>query len=494
MSMNMTQPLSIMDSFNEGLFHYKSTLKIIQKDESSNELYSLQGSSDELRSTIQEIASGYFKVKKARDVEGNLQVRLYIAKSPSQCLSRRKLERNHTLKCCKEVHRNVTSKNEGIANLESFLTDYSKGDLYGALNHFVHTTTGMSCHSFRVEEVDEKGASGDPVYQVADARTGEKLLILKVFSKHSNNVFQEIYSLDVLTQAKIQGFVSPRIYAIGRCHVGESLHFMLSESVAPGISLLGHFRKLSSQISSAQNRKEYFTDFLKVIERAGYTLAALHSYRQGVETQLPKNFIERVRGYLAKVEEKLQTRPNPDIDVDRLKSYFEDSVRWMESNSRKTSIIHGDTKFQNVFYDNSRNIITWIDPSKLADSLSKDEKPIGSPAKDINSFIAEFQFWRMEFFLDNQKVCMKEILTMQEVQQLREVFISGYKAGGGIIDYQEELSFYSFAGILYYLANDRTHDDGYVVREPETSRKRFHIAMLTNDLICRLNQTERAHL
>lgn len=389
-----------------------------------------------------------------------------------------------TLAVVKQVHQQKLSHAQGISELCNTLTDYSQAaGLESSLLYFVEKTTARLAKDLYIEEPEEKGFSKDPVFIVRDRGTSDKILILKLFADHSPNLIPEIYSLQFLTESRIPDFFSPEIHALGRCRQGEISYFILAETVAKGNSILYFCKQQAKFDIGSPERNRSLLILSKGMHLLGRSLAQLHTHKKCEFKKLPEEFLKRVEGYLTTTLEKLKANPIEGIDSKMLQTSYADAQKSFESRKRSTTVIHGDVKFENVFFDPDCVRITLIDPAKLADSLDSFDQPIGCPAKDIGSLLACFKDWKADYFLNEQLVVSsKELLTNNEITQLIDAFIKGYKEVEPGFCSQTDLDFFSLAGKLYFFALDRTKDPNVQIKEPLLTQMRKKIETITEDL------------
>lgn len=384
-------------------------------------------------------------------------------------------ESTKVVKLSKEVHGRSVAPQKAMEAIENTLTDYSKQEnLMGSLSHFAEKILHVSAKEIEIREADEVGWSGDKVFGIW--KEGKCLKIFKIFQEGSKNFLPELFSLEFLKSAKLKNFSAPKIDALGKCVLKGEKYFLLCESVAPGKSLLQHYR----------NQLE-FDDLKRAVFLCGQTLARLHQHVSGKPQGLPEELEKITREYLDKAIKNLKVFPQQGIDSDKLQAAFELTVEKLKSEPFATGVIHGDTKLINVFFDPETNTITWIDPPKLSDSIDHSGNPIGIPAKDFYSFIADIEYQQVVVALnENKQVSLKQIFSNEEMQKLKEAFSVGYKEAGGQLPTQSQLDFLSMAAHLYFIAFDSTSDPNCSIPEPLKSSKMRRMAKIFDDLRIRL--------
>jgi len=375
------------------------------------------------------------------------------------------------------------ARQAAAASAKRILTNYSKKDSFDScLKNFACKALGLSASSFDIKAVEEVGYSGDLVFAIKDRARNRSLGILKVFQESSDNFFPEVFSLNYLTSRGLANFSSPRMRALGRFHYGDNDYFLLCESTAPGSSLLGHYRNGLP-----------FADLERGMKECGRTMAALHRSHRGKPQALSEALEKKTRELLLLAVEKLKAYPQCGIDVEKLAALYEKTLAEMKSEPLPTAVIHGDTKLINVFFEPQTNMVTWIDPPKLYESIDPDGMPNGIPAKDFYSFMADVEHQRFSFLLDeNQKVRSKELLSLEQIEKLKKAFSLGYEEGGGKLPTQRQLAFFSLAAHLYFISSDRTRDKNSCIPEPQKSAREYRMKNIYSDVECRLlEQTER---
>lgn len=379
---------------------------------------------------------------------------------------------NVPLDLFRKIHQNRTDYAEAIINLKQALPDDSVGnDLVPASQKLVRRVLRKEID---LQEVtDEVGWSGDRVFRVINPKNGQPEAILKIYREASENLFPEVYALDFLSRHR---FPSPRILGLGTYQANNDCYFALCESLAPGRSVLTLFKQADFAILS------------KGISACGKSLAKLHRYRSRTLNRLPAAYETKMRQYLKETIEKLKQYPQLGIDDESLVKLFEQTVINVQSKPIPSGIAHGDTKMINVFFDADTGEVTWIDPSKLAASLDSEETPCGMPAKDINSFLDDIAIKQIEFNVERDHlVTHKKIRTDAQIEFLKQAFLEGYVANGGILPSQEEIALFSLGSHLYFVANTGVLDPACRDPEPLKTSKRYRIQLILDDIRRRLS-------
>ncbi len=384
-------------------------------------------------------------------------------------------ERDKVVRLSKQEQEGSLSRQTALEIVNHTLTNYSKSDnLIASLEAFAKKT--LQINNCAIKEIDEVGSSGDMVYCVYDSKTNRSLGVLKVFQVSSANLFPEIFSLQFLNADP--DLSTPTIEALGKCAIKDKNYILLCESVAPGRSFLQHYKNSLP-----------FEDLERGMRLCGQTLAKLHRHASTTHPSFPEPLEKRTREYLAQAEEKLNLNPQTGIDIEKLKKAFESAMTNVQSEALPASIIHGDTKFANVFFDPASDTVTLIDPPKLYESLEASGNAIGIPAKDFYSFLADIEHQQVQFYLDdNNRVCSKKVLSNTQVEKLKQAFSEGYQEAGGALPTTHQLEFFTLAAHLYFIGTDNTRNPNNTIPEPLKSSKKHRLAKIYKDLQARLSK------
>lgn len=376
-----------------------------------------------------------------------------------------------------QEHAKAVARPMATTTADRILTNYSKKVSFeSCLKNFACKALRRSAAKLDIKAVEEVGYSGDQVYAVWDRTANRAIAILKVFQESSENFFPEVFSLDYLSSKEMANFSSPQMRALGKCSYNDKNYFLLCESTAPGSSLLSHYKNGLN-----------FTDLERGIKECGRTMATLHRSISGKPQALSEALEKKTRELLALAVEKLKAYPREGIDADKVAALFERTLADVKTEPFPAAVIHGDTKLINVFFEPQTNTVTWIDPPKLSESIDSSGHPIGIPAKDFYSFLADIEHQRFTFLLEeNNQVRSKELLSQEQVERLKIAFSSGYKKAGGQIPTQKQLAFFSLAAHLYFIGTDRTQDKNCSILEPQKSSREYRMRNIYKDLAARL--------
>lgn len=407
-------------------------------------------------------------------------VLLPLSPQPQQAIS---AQDHHHIRECKSIIRlsqqvqaKIVASSVATEIANQTLTDYTHArGLEESLKNVTKKILCTDSKSLKIIEADEIGYSGDKVYCVWDSDANQPLAIIKVFQESSKNFFPEVFALNYLQSNHIPSFFSPQIKGFGKCLLQKKNCFFIVESIAPGCSLRRHYRESLP-----------FADLERGIRECGRALAKLHQYAPGTPQSLPDYLEEGIRQDLDKAVEQLKTFPQERIDPEKLQKLFEKTLTDLKSEAFPTGVIHGDAKLINVFFEPRTDTVTWIDSSRLSASIDLLDGSIGNPAKDFYTFIADIEHQQIMYFLENDQICSKKLMSDEEIRKLVEAFTTGYQEGGAQTPTQKQLAFFSLAAHLYFIGRDSTKDVNRYIPEPLKNSKKYRMNKIFKDLETRL--------
>jgi uncharacterized membrane protein YheB (UPF0754 family) len=313
-------------------------------------------------------------------------------------------------------------------------------DIENQIKEFVKDTLSMEIGNIsEFSVIDTRttefyGKSHDMVYLIQDME-GQVRYIVKAFENPctlSGRFLPEISAIELIQEMHLPSIVPVKAIAFSILHDGENQWGLLLESAAKGKRLDQYVMALGNEQIDTQLREQNFRIAQTAFERFGQSLALLHSVRSTEKMPLNETILSKYDDKFHKVlkDPFISSKLSEHFSIDQLISYVSEVKNSALQEPLFYTYAHGDTNLGNVFYDISKDSISYIDLYAMHQSVNISGEPISDPIIDLVR--AEDGFRKMA----------KNLLNEEEIETLLTSFYTNYVNVGGIIPEKCHLSFY----------------------------------------------------
>ena len=304
------------------------------------------------------------------------------------------------------------------------------------------------------------GKSHDIVFLVQDQK-GQVCYVVKAFqnpSQLSGRFLPEISAMDLIQGMHLPGIVPIEPIAFAICHEGNNEWGLLLESAAPGRRLDQYVFDLAKEKTASAEREQCLKVAKTAFKRMGRSLALLHAVKSTEKLPLHSSI-------LAKYDDKLNKVLREPFIIDQLSKYFSLSQLTHYVDEVKKAALqvplfhtyaHGDTNLGNVFYDDEKDSISFIDLYGMHQSVNISGQPISDPIIDLV---------RAE---DGFRKKAAKLLTADEIEILITSFYTAYRDIGGSTPDESHLRFYKT-----YISLWRLILGSHYIDEKDPTRREF---------------------
>lgn len=269
-------------------------------------------------------------------------------------------------------------KYDSERSLEDAVRRFAKDELL--LTVGVHTIIDASL-------TDIGGKSDDPVFLAYD-EAGNLCYVVKAFrnpSDLSSKFLPEISALDLIDQLALPGVAPVRPIAFAVYSQENDEWGLLLETAAKGQRLDQYVYQLGALQPASKERLDFLAVCQNAFRKLGEGFAKLHARKSTRPNYLPQQDLE-------KYDQKLSQILDSPFIKDALQKRFpiDQFVRYTENIKARASHFpiyysywHGDAHMGNMFYDQQKEAIYFIDVAKMHQSISIQGEPLLSGTMDL---------------------------------------------------------------------------------------------------------------
>lgn len=364
----------------------------------------------------------------------------------------------------KKFQKGTLSKEQANAILISTFSDYSHLDgKLATITQFIQKTIGLGNLIINATS-EQRGWSGSEVYSIQIEGAQETQFFLKIFPYDSKYYLPEIFGLSFMRE--VTEVDSPKIYACGQCLIDEIRYFLVLETPVKGISIQQYFNRVAQHQINSKERRQAFAELCEAVQACGIGLARFHNHFPNKKQSLPKDAEEAMKQDLNSVIEELTYQPKEGIEIERLQIRTEHIIQRMNADNHLIGLAYDDIKTVHTFYDLASKTFSFLNPHHLYLSFDQEGELQGLLIKDVCKYILSLTLNRYQYFLsENQNIIRKELLTLEEVNILENIFEVSYVQGGGILPNSIEKEYVFLQHDLFFIKNSRRN-----LPEPELTR------------------------
>jgi hypothetical protein len=382
----------------------------------------------------------------------------------------------------RQVQKNYLSEEEGAEKLLLYLQDYSnKAGKMASLVQFVQKTAQIEAaalHSARYQ----RGWSTTETYAIEGKGSEKPQFFLKVFPTDSKDFFPEIFGLALM--GTVEGVGAPKVCALAKCTIDDKSYFLLLETPVKGICIQEYFEKVSLAPRDSVERLESMQTLCKAVTACGKGLANLHNYLPLKKEPLPLNAEKLTRECLDHLARLLLDHPESEIAMDKLTAYVNGILKQMSETNHLIGLAYSDVKTIHTFYDALSDTFSLINPHNISLSFNEEGKAQGFVAKDFYKYLLSLELNQYGYYLDrDQKVSRLELLTTEEIEEVKTAFKSSYEENGGALLTPLEEEYLLLDHDLFFIKNNFRD-----FKEPELTRIREIAALSFARIKLRLQQ------
>jgi len=406
-----------------------------------------------------------------------------VQSTPSQHVCEN-IQREHkaAVDISKKFQRGLITKEQAIDVLLDVFTDYSHPDGKTAtLAQFIRKTTDLDNPIIRVA-VEQRGWSGNEVYAVKNKGSSEPQFFLKLFTWDAKFYLPEIFGLSFMSEVK--EVASPKIYSLGQCVIDGKQFFLVLQTSLKGLSIQQYFSRVGEQPYNSKERSKCLIELYDAVRICGYGLAKFHLTLPVKKQSFPYETEKHMRQDLNSAIEALKNYPDHGINITNLQIYIDYMHEQMKKYDHLVGLAYEDIKTVHTFYDAENYQFGLVNPHKVFLSFDANEETQGLLVKDVCKYLLSLTLNRHEYYLDpNQNVSRRELLSIDETNEVKAMFEYGYHLGGGILPDELERDYILLHHNLFFIKNSMLD-----LPEPESTRVKYLIDISIDSLKSKLNK------
>jgi hypothetical protein len=340
-----------------------------------------------------------------------------------------------------------------LANAMSQLIDYGEQEkLETAVELLLKNE--MDLDNFTIinsKDTDFFGKSKDEVFFVK-SQDGSLRYVVKAFRNpetRAGRLLPELSAMALLRELPEGTFLPVSPLAVGKCRSNETNYGLLVESVAPG--------KRIDQYT-LEEKLEKVAHMFQVI---GGHFAKLHRADQPLQGTFPEEErLQLLKKYEALLNPKTLAQLEGKLDLNALKKEVDRVLNEVDSLTLVRSFQHESAHVRNLFFDEERDQVIFIDVAKMHLSIDFEGNPLSDNACDLV---------RLQESLSHQMV---GTLTEKQIKNFVQALYDGYEAYGGHAD-RRLINFYTLTSKLSRLKSSGKFDEIQDPIEKEKHRLTF---------------------
>jgi len=309
------------------------------------------------------------------------------------------------------------SKQDYIKSIENLLVDYTiDNDIKKTVKNFLQKTIKETVNVSNIyDHSGSAGFSGDLIFFIKD-NLEKPILVVKFFRKPfdlGGNFIKELAGYQVTSKMNTKNLQLVSAKAIGKCNVSGQDYGLLALSFASGSNMKDLMFKTLSMSKDSHERAVLIPIIQKAFEKLGTGISEFHQAHIEKKAYLYPAIIETARSDFDFVIKQFAKR-NSNLNIQKIRSYFEDLVKRIKKVKITRNIIHGDAHLGNFMYAKDTKALSMLDFDSLCSLVDQTGTPLWS---------ASFDFM---YILESLVTFKKRGLTEKEFTTFKKAFIKGY--------------------------------------------------------------------